>query len=349
MVGSHKSLWLITASHLKSGACPRRVQAKTAAVPAPTRIPSHAQGPSGGPAAAAAPRRQLNPASFLPEELSRRLDDGDELRHRLDAQVLAAPERIGAKRPPSETGRRVASALLEKSSELYKAGRFDEAIVALQGAIAADPDEPRAHYDLGLALMCCCRHEEAAAAEERAIALKPDFADAYCLLATAYVALGREADAIVVLRRTVELAPKMVRALFDLGQLLNTAQQTDEAREVFRRTTAAARGTTPGLVAEAFLLTIDGRYAEALPILRNAVARDPANYVAVMQLGHALSALGEADQAVETFKRARALTEDPLHAWLGITKMKRMTEADLPLIAEIGAFAERETSLPRTA
>src|SRR5881409_977088 len=78
---------------------------------------------------------------------------------------------------------------------LVKQGRIDEALVALNKAVALDPKEFEAHWALGRALALKERFAEAVESFQRAIALMPSRSDAHYQLGLALRRLGRTEEA----------------------------------------------------------------------------------------------------------------------------------------------------------
>jgi tetratricopeptide (TPR) repeat protein len=62
--------------------------------------------------------------------------------------------------------------------------------------IEKNPEDPQAHFQLGLSYMALGRHHEEIAAYEEAIRLKPDFADAHYNLGAAWDLLGEGKKAV---------------------------------------------------------------------------------------------------------------------------------------------------------
>ena len=87
--------------------------------------------------------------------------------------------------------------------------RVDEAIVALERAIALEPDHAEAHNNLGLALHDNGRLDDAIDAYRRAIALRPDLAEAHNNLGTALKFKGRTDEAIGGFRRAIAHAARL--------------------------------------------------------------------------------------------------------------------------------------------
>lgn len=86
---------------------------------------------------------------------------------------------------------RHAAAWLNLSALLCDAGRCDDAVQALDEALAHLPDDADLLFNRGIALEDQQRHDEAIAAYERALALNHDLADAHFNLARLHERAGR--------------------------------------------------------------------------------------------------------------------------------------------------------------
>jgi len=111
------------------------------------------------------------------------------------------------------------------------AGRPDEAIVALEAAIARAPGEAELYGNLSGLLLAAGRAAEAEAAARRALALAPGEARFATNLAYARKEQGDFAGALVHLRRAIALDPQDADAHWNLGLTLLAAPATptDEA------------------------------------------------------------------------------------------------------------------------
>lgn len=77
--------------------------------------------------------------------------------------------------PDSPRASEQSELLVAKGQVAYHRGAFEDARARFAEAVAADPADATAHYQLGLALLALERRDEAEARFERALALKPDF------------------------------------------------------------------------------------------------------------------------------------------------------------------------------
>lgn len=108
-------------------------------------------------------------------------------------------------------------------------GRWDEAAAAFRQALAALPDDPVLHNNLGFVLFQAGQADQAIPAFERALALDPDHLPAHSGLAFARLGRGDQPGAIAAFREVVRLDPRQVQARMALYQLLQVAQQPAEA------------------------------------------------------------------------------------------------------------------------
>ncbi len=83
--------------------------------------------------------------------------------------------------------------------DLFTGGEIKKRLKAVQD----NPDDPEAHFQLGLSYMALGRHQEEIAAYEEAVRLKPDFADAYYNLGAAWDILGDGEQAVRQTRRAL--------------------------------------------------------------------------------------------------------------------------------------------------
>ncbi len=129
--------------------------------------------------------------------------------------VAANPADAAAQANLAAASKSLAAASLNSSAELYRLGRFDEALTASRAALARDPDLIGAHANAGLALYQLRRYWEAFAAFDRAVTLAPTDVDALHYRGVCLFALGRTEEALVSFERELALNPNRVMAHFD--------------------------------------------------------------------------------------------------------------------------------------
>lgn len=153
---------------------------------------------------------------------------------------------------------------------LWKEGRLEDSIAALQRAALIDPESVKARVNLGRVLNDAGRFEEALAAATEAMALHPDDSAAPNVQGRALLNLGRRAEAIDSFRSAVEKDPGNAYALNNLG----------------------------------YALIGDGRCDEAVPFLAEAVRVRPGVGYFHNNLGMAYERTGRREEAKEEYRKA---------------------------------------------
>jgi Flp pilus assembly protein TadD len=206
--------------------------------------------------------------------------------------------------PPPPAPRQKLIELSLAAKQHGRAGRWAEAIVALRELVRRMPDSPEAHCDLGVACLASGRLDEAVANLQRAVELRPGLDVALRHLAYAFLQLGRESDAVAAYHK-----------------LSRTAGDALERRHYLAKA-----------------LAIEGKPEEAEKELRRLVALAPQHAEAHMLLGELLSERGMLDEAAQHLTQAVEILPA---AFQQLTAVKRMTEADRPLIDRLRVLVER--------
>lgn len=97
---------------------------------------------------------------------------------------------------------------------------FEKAVTAYKKLIAATPDDPVSHFNLGRAYNKLNKDEEAEKSFETAVKLKPDDVEYLCELGGARIKLAKYHEALVPLKKALELDPENAEA----EELLEDAQ-----------------------------------------------------------------------------------------------------------------------------
>jgi predicted TPR repeat methyltransferase len=105
----------------------------------------------------------------------------------------------------------------------------------LERLVEACPDDPRAHQDLGLALLRIGRRSDAAAALRRTIGLAPKYAPGHCNLGLALEECGDLAGAIAALREALRLQPDSGFIAYHLAAVSAQAGERHAAMKVCPR------------------------------------------------------------------------------------------------------------------
>jgi choline-sulfatase len=183
------------------------------------------------------------------------------------ARAVSLLEGVVAKEP------RMQLAQMQLGSALSRQGRYAEAIAPLRKAIELDPEALMAHYELGAALLQTGKVEAASEHFQTVVAAMPDFGEARFALASAQARIGHMGPAVENLRAVLAQDPRHFRANLLLGRVL----------------------------------TVEGRFQEALPYLQRAVNIDPASSEARHFLADDYEQLGRGTDAQQERIQAQRL------------------------------------------
>ncbi len=194
------------------------------------------------------------------------------------------------------------AAAIQRGTDAYEAGKYQEAVAAFQSAVKAKPDQFVARYSLGVAYEALGQFKEAAEAYKSAISLKPDSEDAdllaYYNLGNIYASSNRHKEAIEVYQQVVHRQPGLFVVHYNMGLSYAALNQSKEAAAAFREA-----------------LRRMGTFKQANPEEKVAI-----DYLVYYNLGVAQSKLEQYPEAIESFKQSIALKPDyaPAHYNLGL-------------------------------
>lgn len=147
------------------------------------------------------------------------------------------------------------------------------------------------------------------------LALEPDRAPAHHLLGRALLRQGEVDEALNALRRAVDLSPDHAEILTDLGRALASAKGAEYQSAAIETLARAAQLDSRNVIARyelGKLLSVAGRYDEALQALREAIETEPEFDSAYYAIGQVHLRAGQPDQArayLEQFQEKRATAE----------------------------------------
>ena len=160
------------------------------------------------------------------------------------------------------------------SLAMSQAGKMDRAEPPIRAAIRLDPNNATAHYFLGRLLYTDNRFDEA----------------------------------IVETQKTIDLSPDFVRAYENMGLCYEGKYRLDEAKRWYLKAIDAqsnspAKSEWP-MLDLAILLMHENHYTEAKPLLEQALAINPLNTQALVQMGALYEADGEIERALDEYRAA---------------------------------------------
>jgi Tfp pilus assembly protein PilF len=159
-----------------------------------------------------------------------------------------------------------------------------EAIVPLERA-ARRSDDPKIETLLAAALAASGRRDEALDQLRRTTARRPAFPPAFREYADQLAKAGRLDEAIAVAEAGVQLTPDAIELHVDLARLYLSRNDRVGARSLLLRALAAAPGRRDIQAVLARVMVFDGEYAAAADIYRHALALQPDDAMARVDLG----------------------------------------------------------------
>ncbi|HMA01666.1 MAG: protein kinase domain-containing protein [Gemmatimonas sp.] len=147
--------------------------------------------------------------------------------------------------------------------------RFDEAIALLRRAQEMDPLAHR--LDVATTLLRAGRYTEAAIGAESALAFEPDLDRAHATLGWALLKNGNVDAGLASLERAVSLSPATTQWVAQLGLAYGLTGRTDKAREILQRLEAEARHGYVSPYQLVFVYAGLGEHERALDLLERSV------------------------------------------------------------------------------
>ncbi|MEO8441673.1 MAG: sulfotransferase [Betaproteobacteria bacterium] len=237
---------------------------------------------------------------------------------------------------------RAAQGALARAAGAEAAGRVEEAIAALHQAVALDPRNPAAALELGKLLLGNARPREALPWLERAVGLLPGSSQAHLQKGLALEQLGWHAEAAEAYRQAIKLTPRLAKAHARLGVVLMVQEMRAEAAASFRRAAKLAPNETVGRLSGAYAFLAEDAVEDAESALRSVIAAEPGSADAHAELGKLLAETGKAEEAHAVFDRVVRLNPRAAGHYYDLVRIRRLTEADRPLLDQMLAAARRD-------
>ena len=208
------------------------------------------------------------------------------------------------------------------------AGQAAEAITPLREAALFEPHDAKIQHDLGLAYVEAGHLAEGIAALRQATVANPRYADAFFRLGIALEAAGDAHAAIAAYDQATALLPSLTEAWYRAGALVYTLGHRTEAIGCFRRAAATGAKTSFGKLGAARALLAEDRDAEAEKKLRQMLALDRSNALALDLLGNLLAESGRFDEAWTCYERAVAAAPLMAGSYYDMVRCRRLTIDD---------------------
>jgi tetratricopeptide (TPR) repeat protein len=190
---------------------------------------------------------------------------------------------------------------------------YNSEVTIWQDTVEKRPNNPRAHYNLGAALLQTGKLQNATGHLEQALRIKPDYAGAHNDLGLALVQLGRPQEAMEHYEQALRIQPDLAEAHNNLGYALFQAGKVQEAMEHYEQAlriqpdfAEAHNNLANGLLHVGKAQDAVGHYGQAIRIKPDFA--DAHNNLAWLLATHAPTEGGDAVRAVDLAQRACELT-----------------------------------------
>jgi tetratricopeptide (TPR) repeat protein len=196
----------------------------------------------------------------------------------------------------------------------FQAAQYDHAVEWTARAIR---QSPKVEYlsSLGITLRQQGRLEEALKTFDKAVQLKPEDTELWIKLGTVLAELGRPADALLTFQHVLKLNPRHWDAAYRCGFLLHKLERDGEALPYLYLGESVQPDHAAIPQMRAIVLHKLKRFEEALADNRRAHALNPGNADACNNIGASLQPLHRDEEALPWFDKALALQPDHLIAW----------------------------------
>ncbi len=190
--------------------------------------------------------------------------------------------------------------------------RLPEAVTEFRKAIALDPEQPDAHYTLGVTLWQQGELPAAEAELRAAIRVKPDYAEAHYTLGTVLKQEGKLPEAAGALREAIRLQPDFSGAHTTLAAVLRQLGDKDAAAVEAKAGAEIARAKN-NLQSAVFATNSGKRLMNAgdldgaISQFRSAISAKPDYAAAHYELGLVLRRKGDAGGAAKELQEATRL------------------------------------------
>lgn len=191
----------------------------------------------------------------------------------------------------------------------FRMGENDASLGLLDRAFRLDSLDWRVHQAFALNYVVLKIMPGVIAELQRAIELNSNNPELYYQLARAYYSdQMRVAESIAASEKALALSPEYAEVYSNLALCYEARAENDKARQAYERAVAltakhGSRDEWPYMNYGAFLVK-QGEAEPALPLLREALSRNPANIEAHYYLGRALRKLGRSEEAKQHLEQA---------------------------------------------
>lgn len=181
-------------------------------------------------------------------------------------------------------------------------GRWAEAAEALEKAVAAQPDDYAALFNLSYAQAMLGKHEAAIAGYEKVLALKPGLYQAQLNLGILLLEARQPARAQALLKAAAEQEPEKFQPNYYLAAALYALADDAGAEQRYRKAAELDPKSAVAQIGLGRALANQGKFDEALGAYRRAGELDPAYRDHLIELGTRMEEKGASERAMALYR-----------------------------------------------
>lgn len=228
----------------------------------------------------------------------------------------------------SDQSRRQAVGWTELGNAWAELGRWDKAGDAWSRAMALDPGQGVASYNLSRALAEAGKYDESIAKSDEYLVTDPDNAAVLSVKAYALYKAGRDEDALALYERVVTLNGADSASVYNLAVLLESVGRETEAMERYDAILALKPEDAMASFRKGLLLAAGGDAEGALPLLErylaaNVESLDGRRALALVQLQS-----GRFMDAIETYAAIVEKVPEDADSWFALARLKLTVAED---------------------
>ncbi|HUI54889.1 MAG TPA: tetratricopeptide repeat protein [Bryobacteraceae bacterium] len=189
-----------------------------------------------------------------------------------------------------------------------EAGKYDDAVQAFTKAIAADPKDYFAHFNLALAYSLLHKDAEGIAEYRKTLELKPGLYEAELNGGILMVRQKNPADALPLLEDAAAQKPKEFRPRYYLAEAQLQTGSLEKAAESYRLAAEIDPKSAAAELGWAHALARQQKLADAAPHFRQAAALDPKYRDSLLELADLYEQNKQATEAIAIY---REFPDDP--------------------------------------
>lgn len=227
----------------------------------------------------------------------------------------------------SDQSRRQAVGWTELGNAWAELGRWDKAGDAWSRAMALDPGQGVASYNLSRALAEAGKYDESIAKSDDYLATDPDNAAVLTVKAYALYKAGRDAEALALYERVVTLNGADAASVYNLAVLLESAGRSAEAMERYDAILTLNPEDPVASFRKGLLLAAGGDAEGALPLLERYIAANADSQVGRHALALVQERAGRYMDAIESYAAIVAKAPEDAAAWFALARL-RLTVAE---------------------